>query len=479
MAEIEEDIEGLECLDLNEMILEKNKTMKNVDKIQLSKAEPQKDFSSSSNNYKENLLFKVTRSFDSDVNNYLKETEEANLMLSENFIISNDDPNKAKEKESLTEILKSTIQRSKQSQENNEEDPESSSLLSTLKIDKEKEKMQESSASSYTGSIISNIAEGLEVGSYTFDGAVKISKLLGEGAQAKVYLGVTEDEDDEDNSEQLVMAIKHFSFDVGKQREEVTKEINSLVNKCQTLKELSHDNIIQYFDCESEYKEENSTFIVNIAMEYQETNLTDFMKKFTSKNKMKTLPINIIAKITKKIVEGLVYLHEHKIIHRDLKPENILMSSDSNAVKIGDFGISVWIKESQSKMKNKILNYTRDFMKRSVAGTGIYMAPEVLLCNPYGYDCDIWSLGCIVFEMAGGIKPFCTNEPGKIVPSTELQLVKYSNPLEIADESVKDIIYDKKNRQLLDFLQKCWRGNNVYRPTAKELLEHPFLKKIK
>ena len=477
MAEIEEDIEELECLDLNEMILEKNKTMKNADKNQLTNPTHQKQYSSSSNNYQENLLFKVTRSFDSDVNNYLKETEEANLMLSDNFIISGEDPNKGKE--SLTEILKSTIQRAKQNEENNEEDPESASLLSTLKIDKEKEKMKESSASSYTGSIISNIAEGLEIGSYTFDGAVKISKLLGEGAQAKVYLGVTEDEDDEDNSEQLVMAIKHFSFDVGKQREEVNKEINALVNKCQTLKELSHDNIIQYFDCESEYKEENSTFIVNIAMEFQETNLTDFMRKFTAKNKMKNLPINIIAKITKKIVEGLVYLHEHKIIHRDLKPENILMSSDSNAVKIGDFGISVWIKESQNKMKNKILNYTRDFMKRSVAGTGIYMAPEVLLCNPYGYDCDIWSLGCIVFEMAGGIKPFCTNEPGKIVPSTELQLVKYSNPLEIADESVKDIIYDKKNRQLLDFLQKCWRGNNVYRPTAKELLEHPFLKKIK
>ena len=155
------------------------------------------------------------------------------------------------------------------------------------------------------------------------------------------------------------------------------------------------------------------------------------------------------------------------------------MSSDGNSVKIGDFGISIWIKESQNNIKNKILNYTRDFMKRSVAGTGIYMAPEVLLGNPYGYDCDIWSLGCIVFEMAGGIKPFCTNEPGKIVPSTELQLVKYNNPLEIADESVKDIIYDKKNRPLLDFLLKCWRGNNVYRPTAKELLQHPFLKNIK
>ena len=464
MAEIEEDIEELECLDLEEMIKEKNKTMKNVDKMQLS-----------SPGQEENPAFTMTLSFEADMNNYLKETEEANLMLSDNFAISNDPNNKDKEKESLTEMLKSTIQRSKKNQE---KELDNESLLSTLKIDKEKEQMNQSSALSYTGSIISTIAEGLEIGSYIFDGAVKISKLLGEGAQAKVYLGVTEEEGD-DNDEQLVMAIKHFSFDIGKQREDINKEIDALVNKCNTLKELSHDNIIQYFDCESEYKEDSQNFIVNIAMEYQETNLTDFMRKYTAKNKVKTLPINIIARITKKIVEGLIYLHENKIIHRDLKPENILMSLDSAAVKIGDFGISVWIKESQNKMKNKILNYTRDFMKRSVAGTGIYMAPEVLLCNPYGYDCDIWSLGCIVFEMAGGIKPFCTNEPGKVVPSTELQLVKYSNPLEIADESVKDIIYDKKNRQLLDFLQKCWRGNNVYRPTAKELLQHPFLKNIK
>ena len=56
------------------------------------------------------------------------------------------------------------------------------------------------------------------------------------------------------NSEQLVMAIKHFSFGVGKQREAINKEIDSLVKKYLTLKELSHDNIIQYFECESEYK---------------------------------------------------------------------------------------------------------------------------------------------------------------------------------------------------------------------------------
>ena len=155
------------------------------------------------------------------------------------------------------------------------------------------------------------------------------------------------------------------------------------------------------------------------------------------------------------------------------------MSFDYKSVKIGDFGISLWIKESQNKMKKKILNYTRDFMKRSVAGTGIYMSPEVILGKPYGYDCDIWSLGCIIFEMAGGVKPFCTCEKDKKVPSTDLELIKYNSPLEIADENVKDIIYDKKNRLLLDFLLNCWRGNNVYRPTAQELLQHPFLANIK
>jgi hypothetical protein len=194
MAEIEEDIEELECLDLDEMIAEKNKTMKKTDSNKLSNTISKKDFTSSSKNYQENPIFKVTRSIDSDVNNFLKETEEADLMLKDDFIITKDPNNKDKEKESLTELLKSTIQKSKQS--NNSGD--GGSLMSTLKIDKEKEAMKQSlqSSSSSGVSIISAITEGLEIGSYTFDGAVKISKLLGEGAQAKVYLGITEDEED-------------------------------------------------------------------------------------------------------------------------------------------------------------------------------------------------------------------------------------------------------------------------------------------
>ena len=481
MNDNEDDLDNLECLDLNDIINEKNKYKTTVEK---------NNNTDLLNIEEENLYLKLTKSINKDINNYIKESEEANLILTNNFTLNkssnNTKPNNNIEKESITDILKSTIKKTKHSQ-NSENEKNSESLYSTLKIDEVKQEMQETmksqsnTTSHQESSIISNYDEGLSIGTSIFDGAVKIAKLLGEGAQAKVYLGIAEDNDEEEgeNSEQLVMAIKHFSFDIGKQKDETNNEIDALVNKCQTSKELSHDNIIQYFDCESDFNEKNQNYMVNIAMEYQESNLTEFMKHYTSKNNVKNLPKKIISQITKKILEGLKYLHENKIIHRDLKPENILMSQDANSVKIGDFGISVWIKESQSNIKNKILNYTRDFMKRSVAGTGIYMAPEVILGNPYGFDCDIWSLGCIVFEMAGGIKPFCTKEPNKVVPNTEFQLIKYSNPLEIADENVMDIIYDKKNRDLLDFLQKCWRGNNVYRPTASELLQHQFIKNPK
>ena len=491
MNDNEDDLDDLECLDLNEIIEEKNKSQKN--NIDANKnINKDNDIDDTLNIEEDNILLQLTKSINKDIKNYIKESEEANLILTNNFTLNksannnnNQSNEKSKEKESITDLLKSTLKKSKsiKSQNSNSE-----SLYDTLKIDEINKEMQETNklqTNSYTSqnssSIISNLDMGLGLGTLIFDGSVKIAKLLGEGAQAKVYLGIAEDNEEEEgeNSEQLVMAIKHFSFDIGKKKEETNNEIDSLVNKVQTLKELSHDNIIQYFDCESDFNEANQNYMVNIAMEYQETNLTEFIKNYTLKNNNKNLPKKIISEITKKILEGLKFLHENKIIHRDLKPENILMSSDGSSVKIGDFGISIWIKESQNSIKNKILNYTRDFMKRSVAGTGIYMAPEVLLGNPYGYDCDIWSLGCIVFEMAGGVKPFCTKEPGKVVPNTEFQLIKYSNPLEIADENVMDIIYDKKNRDLLDFLQKCWRGNNVYRPTANELLQHNFIKNPK
>ena len=55
-------------------------------------------------------------------------------------------------------------------------------------------------------------------------------------------------------------------------------------------------------------------------------------------------------------------------------------------------------------------------------------------------------------------------------------MVQKNTPLEESSPEIQDIFYDKRNRKLLDFLQKCWRFHRQSRPSAKELLEHPFLR---
>ena len=99
------------------------------------------------------------------------------------------------------------------------------------------------------------------------------------------------------------------------------------------------------------------------------------------------------------------------------------------------------------------------------------MAPEIILSKPYSYEVDIWSLGCIVYEMVSGEKPFHDmNQINALVKMTQ-----FNCPLDYASEDVKDIFYDKSNRDLLDFVHKCWRINNIFRPSAKDLLDHKYL----
>ena len=195
-------------------------------------------------------------------------------------------------------------------------------------------------------------------------------------------------------------------------------------------------------------------------MEYLETNLEDFLDWYRMENTIKYLPLDLVSYITRNILQGLVYLHQNKIINRDLKPANILLNRDLSEVKITDFGISINVKQSKTLIQ-----------RTSGVGTYIYRSPEFAFGKPYGYDCDIWSLGCIVFELVGGMRPHELVEDG----SFGFGIAQFSSPLETADDDVLDIIYDRKNRVLLDFLQKCWRGNNKYRPDAKELLNHKFV----
>jgi serine/threonine protein kinase len=108
---------------------------------------------------------------------------------------------------------------------------------------------------------------------------------------------------------------------------------------------------------------------------------------------------------------------------------------------------------------------------RSILGTPWYMAPEVILEKPYAFEADIWSIGCILYELISGEKPYKDTNPFNAM----IRMAEFSSPLEYANDEIKDIFYSRENRNLLDFLQKCWRVNNLFRPPAKELLKHRYL----
>ena len=92
----------------------------------------------------------------------------------------------------------------------------------------------------------------------------------------------------------------------------------------------------------------------------------------------------IVASITRQLLRALQHCHESGIMHRDLKPENVMLTPKGR-IKLIDFGLA---------------EYTENFA-RLIAGSALYMAPEVL-DEPYKERCDIWSLGVLTYFLLTG-----------------------------------------------------------------------------
>ncbi|XP_018418614.1 PREDICTED: serine/threonine-protein kinase 10 isoform X1 [Nanorana parkeri] len=161
-----------------------------------------------------------------------------------------------------------------------------------------------------------------------------------------------------------------------------------------------------------------------------------------------------IQAICRQMLEALAYLHSMKIIHRDLKAGNVLLTQDG-AIKLADFGVSA---------KNVKTLQRRD----SFIGTPYWMAPEVVMCEtmkdaPYDQRADIWSLGITLIEMAQIEPPHHELNPMRVL----LKIAK-SEPPTLAAPS-------KWSPEFRDFLKISLDKNPETRPSAAQLLEHPFL----
>ncbi|XP_077183170.1 serine/threonine-protein kinase 10 isoform X2 [Paroedura picta] len=164
-----------------------------------------------------------------------------------------------------------------------------------------------------------------------------------------------------------------------------------------------------------------------------------------------------IQVICRQMLEGLNYLHSKKIIHRDLKAGNVLLTQDGD-IKLADFGVSA---------KNMKTLQRRD----SFIGTPYWMAPEVVMCEtmkdtPYDYKADIWSLGITLIEMAQIEPPHHELNPMRVL-------------LKIAKSDPPTLGYPSKwSLEFNGFLKTALDKNPETRPSAAQLLEHPFISKV-
>ncbi|PAN13340.1 hypothetical protein PAHAL_2G329800 [Panicum hallii] len=158
------------------------------------------------------------------------------------------------------------------------------------------------------------------------------------------------------------------------------------------------------------------------------------------------------SKLARTIVEVVQLCHDNGVMHRDLKPENFLFvnKSEDSPLKAIDFGLSVFFKPGD--------RFTE------VVGSGCYMAPEVLKRN-YGPEIDVWSAGVILHILLCGFPPFWGDSDEKIAQSILRGGINLQrDPWPKVSQNAKDLV-----RKMLD-------PDPRTRLTAKQVLEHPWLK---
>jgi len=216
------------------------------------------------------------------------------------------------------------------------------------------------------------MAESISVLNAILEGRYRVEREIGAGGMATVYLA-------EDLRHGRKVALKVL-------KPELVAAIGSerFLAEIRTTARLQHPHILPLFD-----SGEAGSFLFYVMPYVDGETLADRLRR------ERQLPVEDAVRICTQVVRALAYAHREGVIHRDIKPANVLLRGED--VLLADLGIALAVGEGSERLTETGLSL----------GTPQYMSPEQATGDvPVGPASDIWSLGCILYEMLAGVSPF-------------------------------------------------------------------------
>lgn len=224
-------------------------------------------------------------------------------------------------------------------------------------------------------------------GSRILAGRYEVGELIGRGGMAEVHIGY-------DRRLGRTVAIKILRSDLARD----PSFLNRFRREAQAAAALNHPAIVAVYDTGEDVVTEPTGVVAHlpfIVMEYVEGHtVRDILRDGAA------VPIEEAVEITAGVLSALEYSHHAGIVHRDIKPANVMLTP-TGAVKVMDFGIARAVADSAATMTQT----------QAVIGTAQYLSPEQARGEQVDSRSDLYSTGCLLFELLTGRPPFTGDSP--------------------------------------------------------------------